>query len=545
MFFKNLNKYGNKIALIDCAIGSKLSYLELEIKTDLIVSLIGIKKELVFMEVKNTIDSVTKYIGCLKANKTVYLLEDLKDKKTSELIKLYQPNLIINGTGKITRTSNKNVQIHSDLAILLSTSGTTGTPKFVKLSAKNIQSNAESIVEYLKITSKDIALAHLKLHYSYGLSILHSHLEAGATTAFTDHNVIEDGFWDHLVDYSATSFAGVPYTFETLLQKKIDLKNYLSLRYVTQAGGKLEPSMVKKYAQKSIASGIEFFVMYGQTEAAPRISYLPPSFAFKYPHTIGRSIPNGNLFIIDEQGQKITEMDQPGELAYQGENIMMGYAEKSADLISDETPDILLTGDIACMTKHDLFYIVGRAKRFVKIFGLRINLDDVQSFVKKSYPQSAVTGNDDMIVIALESTDDVTKLITELSDYYSLPKNKFKIKYFKVLPLFSSGKYNFKAIMDGIENKTSLFQRCISKISEILELNENEWESITSLYESILGLDQVSTLNNFNSLSGDSLSYVSLAIELEHCLGEKMPDNWQKLSIAELDDIFNEIKLGS
>ncbi len=547
MFFNDLQRFNDRIALIDACGGEQISYFELAIKTDALAAMIGSEKELVFIETQNNITSVVCYLGCLKANKVIYLLDDLSDKKSKALIDLYQPNLLIDSLGQIHRNEAEQYHLHEDLTLLLSTSGTTGTPKFVKLSATNIQSNAESISQYLHLTETDKALAHLKLHYSYGLSILHSHLQVGACTVFTDKSVVEEGFWHDLVNYAATSFAGVPYTFEALLKSNFDFKKYPSLRYVTLAGGKLEDFIVKDYAQQAKANGIDFYVMYGQTEAAPRISYLPPELATAFPGSIGRAIPHGELFLFDELGRQIFALDQPGELAYRGANVMMGYAETIADLATDETPDVLLTGDIACRTHHDLFYIVGRTKRFVKIFGLRINLDDVQCFVKTLHPQSAVTGNDNAIIVALETDENVNtqNLVHTLSEHYSLPGEKFVIKLFQSLPLLSSGKYDLKTIADSVQEKQSkgFIERAMERITDILELNEKEWDSIASLFTEALGTRDIGSEDSFDRLNSDSLSFVYLSVELEQCLGTELPENWQQCSIAELERIYTAVRL--
>jgi len=390
-------------------------------------------------------------------------------------------------------------------------------------------------------------LAHLKLHYSYGLSILHSHLQVGACTVFSQHSVLDDGFWADIITYSATSFAGVPYTFEALLKTDFDFKKYPSLRYVTQAGGKLEAFLVKQYALQARANGVEFFVMYGQTEAAPRISYLPPRFTIEFPGSIGCAIPNGLLYLLDEKGKLITELDESGELVYQGGNVMMGYAKNTDDLDKDETPKMLLTGDIACRTQHDLFYLVGRTKRFVKLFGLRINLDDVQSFVKQWHPQSAVTGNDNAIIVALETSDnkfDSHQLLTKLSESYSLPSDKFIITTFKSIPLLSNGKYDFRAISELSygPSQVGFIQRTLQTISDILELNNKEWESISCLFIEALGLNELLPHENFISLNSDSLSFVYLSVELEQCLGSELPNDWQLCSIAELEQIYTAVR---
>jgi acyl-CoA synthetase (AMP-forming)/AMP-acid ligase II/acyl carrier protein len=547
MFFNDLKRFKDNIAVIDAVSGNTITYASLDHQVEILAQQLGDDKALVFIESKNTIQSVVCYLACLKSHKVVYLADNFASDKSIQLINIYNPNILINGLGEIYHHSQNCYQLHQNLALLLSTSGTTGTPKFVKLSTSNIQSNTESITEYLRLNENDIALAHLKLHYSYGLSILHSHLQAGACTVFTAHSVLDVGFWHDLGTYSATSFAGVPYTFEALLKTNFDFEKYPSLRYVTQAGGKLEGYLVKEYALQAQTNGVDFFVMYGQTEASPRISYLPPHLTVDFPHTIGRAIPQGELSIIDGDGNEIKGLDKAGELVYRGNNVMMGYAHSVVDLAGDETPEVLLTGDIACRTQHDLFYLVGRTKRFVKLFGLRINLDDVQSFVKNSYPHSAVTGDDNAIIIALETADDnvdSTLLLTLLSEHYALPREKFIFITFNSIPLLSNGKYDFKTIAAHIYKKTELgfIRRTLRSISTILELDEKEWESISHLFIEALCLKELSPDANFHSLNADSLSFVYLSVELEHCLGCELPDHWQQCSVAELEQIYARVR---
>ncbi len=548
MFFDNLDKFGSNVAVYDSASGIVVTYEELENLVDERSKQLGDIRLLIFVEAQNSLQSVVDYLSCLRGRHVVHLLDSLETNKTKSLIDLYKPNILINADGEIQFLNDESIELHQDLALLLSTSGSTGSPKFVKLSQKNIHSNAESICEYLELTESDRALSHLKLHYSYGISILNSHLQAGASVILTSHTVIDEGFWQVFNQYEATSFAGVPYTFETLLHNGFTAQKYPSLRYVTQAGGKLEASLVSKFSVMLSDYNVKFFVMYGQTEAAPRISYLPPDLVGEFPGTIGKAIPGGILSLVDENGNTITEEDTAGELVYSGPNVMMGYAIDTQGLSVDETPDRLLTGDIACRTKFDLFYIVGRTSRFVKPFGVRVNLDEVQGDVKGWYPKSAVTGDDKNITIALQKAEEgkVKELIPNLSKKYKLPTDIFTIIFYEEFPLLSSGKYDYKTILSdtsrGSSRKPSIFSSVINKIADILELNSKEWDTILSLYQNTLSLPNITKESSFSDLNADSLSFVSLSIELENTLGSDLPLDWTNQSIENLDGIYNKRK---
>ncbi|GLQ30286.1 AMP-binding protein [Litoribrevibacter albus] len=546
-FFEDFSCFDNQLALIDCESGEHLTYSELEERVQEAVCLLGSKRELVFIVAKNDIVSTVYYLAALRSDKVVYLLESLDDDKSLFLCELYKPNLIIQD-GSVKRLSSDDMNFHTDLALLLSTSGSTGSPKFVKLSKKNIQSNAESIAEYLKLSSIDNALSYLKLHYSYGLSILHSHLEVGATISYTCFGVLDSQFWSSLRKFSATSFSGVPYTFEMMFKQGFDLSTYPSLRYITQAGGKLDASLVEAFANLAAPLNIEFYVMYGQTEAAPRISYLPPDLVSLYPHSIGKAIPGGTLFLVDENGIEITGYDEPGELAYCGDNVMMGYAEQPGDFIEDKSPDVLFTGDIACKTENDLFYITGRAKRFVKLFGLRLNLDEIQSFVKTIEPNSVVTGTDQYLLIAVETNKKACckNIREQISTVYSIPQSKIHCKQVDSLPLLPSGKYNYKVLLEEQdESKKSLFKRFLDYCFTALGLNENQWESIECLFCEALGVDRIDSSLSLSEMECDSLSFVFLSVELERCLEDLLPESWKDVSVAELNRLYNDRRLSS
>lgn len=542
MFFNQLDRFGDKPALIDAETGACVSYTDLENLIQYRCKQLVPERQLVFIEATNSITGLVTYLACLRQQYVVYLLESLGDEKTRALIDAYQPNLLITANQEIRRVNMNPCKLHQDLLLLLSTSGSTGTPKFVKLSAKNIQSNAEAIAEYLQLNSSERAYAHLKPFYSYGLSVIHSHLTVGAALILSTRSITEPEFLQQIKQHQATSFAGVPYTFETLLRLNFEIKEFPDLRYMTQAGGKLVQHMVIDYARRCAAVKKRFIVMYGQTEAAPRISYLPAEFAVKHPESIGCAIPGGELFLVDENKKPFDEIDKPGELAYKGPNVMMGYATSPEELATDETPDCLYTGDIACINNDGLFYIVGRTSRFVKMFGLRINLDQIQSDLKIHYANIAITGNDQRILIVMREADaaGTSGLIAQLAQRYHLPEICFKLRIYPEIPLLPNGKYDYKKMLADMDNpqQDSWFVRLTRKVSDLLELNDKQWLSISDLYRTVLTNPNISDLDSFDSLEVDSLSYVTLAIELESALGSALPDNWRSMSLSKLDALY-------
>jgi acyl-CoA synthetase (AMP-forming)/AMP-acid ligase II/acyl carrier protein len=545
-FFQDLDRFGSNPAIIDAESGTSVSYNELESLVQNRTDALPGERQLVFIEATNGLQTIVSYLACLRAGHVVHLLESFGDVKSKALIDAYQPSLLIDLRQQTTTYQSRTHPLHPSLRLLLSTSGSTGTPKFVKLSEANIQSNAKAIADYLGLTTSERAYAHLKPYYSYGLSVIHSHLHAGAALILANKSVTEPEFLAQVKTLRATSFAGVPYTFETLSHMGFRLDDYPDLRMLTQAGGKMESHLVADFARRCRASGKAFFVMYGQTEAAPRMSYLPLAFTEQYPSSIGVAIPGGELFIVDADKTRIEQADQQGELAYRGPNVMMGYATSAEDLASDETPDCLFTGDIAYRNQDGLFFIVGRTSRFVKMFGLRINLDQIQSELKKTFPHVAVAGNDSAIALAFSHVQpsDVQGIKKELATLYHLPESSFDVRIYEAIPLLPSGKYDYRSILAKLNEKPKFhwFRKLVQAVETALELNEKHWESITEIYATLLSRPHVAPTDTFDSLGADSLSFVELSIEMESALGAHLPPEWRQMPLTELDALYARIR---
>ncbi len=251
-----------------------------------------------------------------------------------------------------------------DLALLLATSGSTGDAKFVRLSRTNLLANARSIAQYLDITDSETAAQSLPMHYSYGLSIVNSHLVSGASVAFTSHSFIRPEFWRMVDACGCTSFAGVPYMYEMLNRLRISPTERRTVRTMTQAGGHLKVDLALQFHSAARRAGARLFVMYGQTEATARMAYVPPDRLEEKPGSIGVAIPGGELWLEPVDGEPAVR-----QLYYRGPNVMMGYASGPADLArSAELGGILATGDLG-ECDHDGFYrITGRLARFAKLF---------------------------------------------------------------------------------------------------------------------------------------------------------------------------------
>lgn len=378
----------------------------------------ALARKLVFCLVENDVAGLSGYLRLLLSNAVPLMLNAaIPNSQLYTLLLAYRPNYVwvskkrehefVSATCLLEfsgycllRLDSPNHIIHDDLALLLPTSGSTGSPKFVRLSKNNIVSNAKSIAHYLELNPAERPITTLPPSYSYGLSILHSHLFVGATVLVTNLTFFDRGFWDFVRDERVTSLAGVPYHYEMLKKLRFFKINLPDLRTMTQAGGRLDPALTLEFSEYCTKHQKRFFTMYGQAEATARMAYLPYECAISKVGSIGQAIPGGRFWLENSQGVVIDGVRVGGELIYAGENVSLGYASSSDDLKKgDENFGVLHTGDLAMRDADGYYYIVGRLKRFIKLFGNRINLTEVESFLTANGVEAACTGVDDRLEI--------------------------------------------------------------------------------------------------------------------------------------------------
>jgi acyl-CoA synthetase (AMP-forming)/AMP-acid ligase II len=347
------------------------------------------------------------------------------------------------------KTDNKvDYTIHDNLALLLSTSGSTGSQKFVRQSYNNINSNAEAIAQYLEISSADRPITTMPMSYTYTLSIINSHLLKGASIILTEATLMERLFWKTLIDNNATTFGGVPYTFDMLKKLRFERMNLPDLKYITQAGGKLSIELSAEFADLCHVKGIKFFVMYGQTEASPRMSYLPWEYALSKVGSIGIAIPGGRFWLEDENRNEIKVHDTTGELVYQGDNVTMGYAESCFDLQNgDDNKGTLRTGDLAKRDADGFYYITGRKKRFLKMYGHRVNLDELEELIRIAGFDCVCTGTDDNLKIYLTEPDHKDRIVNYIAKLTGINRSGFSFEYIDKIPRNESGKVQYSALV--------------------------------------------------------------------------------------------------
>nr|WP_090338873.1 AMP-binding protein [Mycolicibacterium malmesburyense]CRL66891.1 acyl-CoA synthetase [Mycolicibacterium malmesburyense] len=475
---------------------------------------LGGDRRLVLLETRNDIDTLVHYLAALAGDHVVLPVPAGRDHAT--IMRTYDPDTVV-GDGVVThRRRPGGRRIHDDLAVLMSTSGTTGSPKLVRLSRHNLISNARAIAEYLDIRRTDRAATTLPMSYCYGLSVVNSHLISGAGLILTDLSVTDERFWELFRRHRGTSFAGVPYTFELLERIGFDAMDLPDLRYVTQAGGRMPPERVRRFAERARDGGWQLFVMYGATEATARMAYLSPDLALSRPEAIGTPIPGGS-FTIESTGE--SHDDAVGELVYRGPNVMMGYARGPDDLALGKTVESLHTGDLARRTPDGLYEIVGRTSRFVKMYGLRVDLQRIEAALSASGITAFCTNDDDRLVVAATGAHAERDVQRTAAEAAGVPTSAVRTVLVDELPLLSSGKPDYQTVRElSRDGDDTIATDLRGVFADVLQLDPETIDPNAS----------------FVDLGGNSLSYVAMSVRLERALGQ-LPAGWQQRPLRELE----------
>ena len=322
-----------------------------------------------------------------------------------------------------------------------------GSRRFVMLSKENIKKNTNSIIKYLKINYRDRAITTMPYGYSYMLSIVNTHLETGASILLTKNTLIQKEFWKEYYENKITSFSGVPYIYEILLKLGLNKIYTSSLNNITQAGGKLDVNSTKQIIKFCKTRKIKFFTMYGQTEASPRMTYLDWKYSNKKIGSIGKAIPGGKIWLRNKNNKKILKPREIGELVYKGKNVCLGYSKNFKDLKStDKNKGILKTGDLAYFDEDNFFYITGRKKRIIKIFGNRFDLNEIEERMKKQGFEVVCQGLDDKLTVYYKKNSKNKKILKKIVEITGQNKVAFNPVSLSEFPRTLSGKINYSKL---------------------------------------------------------------------------------------------------
>lgn len=479
----------------------------------------GPARRLVLVEGAADLDSLIAYLAALQHGHVALVVPHGREAQRTAMVAAYDPDIVCAaGVRDDVRRPESAHDLHHDLALLLSTSGTTGSPKLVRLSRDNVASNAAAIVESLGLTPADRAITTLPLHYCYGLSVLHSHLVAGGSVALTGLSVVDECFWELFTRVGATSLAGVPHTFDLLATSGFEARDLPSLRQVTQAGGRLDPDAVRHWSRAGRERGWDLVVMYGATEATARMAYLPPDLAEDHPTSIGVAVPGSRLH-LDEA---VDERPGVGELVCTGPHVMLGYATTPADLALGRAISELRTGDLARQV-GGVFEVVGRRNRYGKVFGLRIDLDAVERhLLSEAGHRCRVVATDRNLHVFGTSGRRAASVRALAADQCGVPLHAVRVTTLAQVPLTSTGKTDYAALLE---------------LADLAEqpTKELHGRSVRADVVHVLGRPDARDEDSFVDLGGDSLSYVELATRLADRFPHGVPAGWHLRSIAELE----------
>ncbi len=459
--FDYINKYKKRIAFIEK--NKKIYYSELFQDIEKLKDYLK-PRSLLLMICDNSYYSILVYLTSIKYKIVPILIDkNIDDQFLQEFIKIYEPDYVFGrnvqmlNENKFRKVKNyedyhlyeskyQTKKLSDDLALIIPTSGSTGSSKFVMLSYKNLNSNTNSITSYLKLNKLDQSIFSLPFNYSYGLSILNTHISNGASLILEHSSPTQKEFWDTFKKHKKiTNFSSVPLVFEFIKKFKINIFNFKNLKFCTVAGGHLGMENQKYFHNQFLRKKIRFYIMYGQTEASPRISYVRLSELKNNYGSIGRPISGGKFELINQRMYSSNKNHNVGELVYSGDNVFIGYCENKNDLNKVSKIKKLKTGDLA-YKKNNNYYIIGRIKRIVKCSGIRINLDDLEKKLNFEFNDIILIGNDNNIVILTRKISQKLNIKQYMINKVKINPFFFKIVSIKKFPKLESGKIDYKLL---------------------------------------------------------------------------------------------------
>jgi hypothetical protein len=488
------------------------------------------ERRLVLLEIEPTLDSVVTYLAAVEAGHVVLLSAP---GRADPLVDAWAPDdraARVDGAWAVSHgTAHGRHDLHPDLQLLLSTSGSTGSPKLVRLSADAVRANALDIAAALGLAASDRAVSTLPLHYCYGLSVLHSHLAVGGSVLLTDASVTDPALWSAVRAAGVTSLAGVPHTFELLESSGAPTGSVPTLRQVTQAGGRLDPARVRAWAERGRREGWDLRVMYGQTEATARMAVTAPGTAAQDPASVGHAVGAGRFSVRDAGGDVAAGV--VGDLYYTGPNVMLGYAQARDDLGRAREVTELATGDLARLHADGTLEVVGRRASFLKVNGIRLDVERVEHLLAAAGLTALVGGTDERLLAVVVADDlrtgcsaTVRRAVETLVASTGLPVHRIAVAAVPALPRHPNGKPDRSAVASTVDLLTTTAPTPPPGCST---------RALVGVYAELLARPDATGDSTFVDLGGDSLSYVELSLHLEERLGP-LPADWPLRPIRSL-----------
>lgn len=463
MFLDLDRKEANKLAVVDNA-GHRITYGQL-ISLSLQIGKMAESGTLVFCLCKNEAGSLAGYIGFIENAVIPLTLSSKIDSKLLEnLSSIYAPQyfwvpeesislvygeVIFSSLGyALLKSGNEKYPIHDKLQLLMTTSGSTGSPKLVRYKKGNLEANARNVAVAFNWTEKERAICDLGMQYTMGLNVINTHLYVGATILLTTYNLLSSDFWDYIKREKGTNFTGVPFSYDIFSRVHFERMILPDLHTLAEGGGKLTDKRYMELAEYAQKNGKRFIPTFGTTETSARLSMLPAELSHIKIGSIGRAIPEGEMFLIDEKGNVIEQTVAEGEMCYRGPNVTMGYAICKEDLLKgDEWNGEFHTGDLARRDEDGCYYITGRKSRFLKLLSYRVGLDQSERLISEHFGiECACAGTDQRMDIYITESTLQNEVLSYISEKTGLFKNLFKVFIIDKIPRNDSGKISYKEL---------------------------------------------------------------------------------------------------
>lgn len=465
--FLNIDKQkSSSLALIDCE-GNHVTYGELAE----LMNTVGKKvkpRSLIFNLCKNTVGSMVGYLSFIEQEAVpVTLSAKIDDNLLTDLLTIYTPaymwvpveetdrfeyEIIFEIYGYVLlKTGNELFPMNDKLQFCMTTSGSTGSPKFVRYKKGNLEANAKNVAIAFGWTENERPVCDLGMQYTMGLNVINTHLYVGATVLLTTFNLMSGEFWDYIKKGRATNFTGVPFSYEIFYRLHFERMDLPDLHTLSQGGGRLTDNRFIQLAEYAKRTGKRFIPSFGTTETSARMTCLPAELALTKTGSIGRAIPEGELFLIDEKGAVLTNLVAEGEMCYKGPNVTMGYAVCKEDLLKgDEFNGIYHTGDLARRDEDGCYFVTGRLSRFLKLLSYRVSLDQSERLIQQEFNIECVcAGTDNRMNIYITDESKKGEVLEFISKKTNLFRNQFKIFVVPKILRNNLGKVQYK-VMDDI-----------------------------------------------------------------------------------------------
>lgn len=461
MFLNIDQQKKTSIALVDNE-GNSITYGELAEKMVMVGKMVE-PRSIIFILCKNTVGAMIGYLGFIE-NEAIPLNLSSKIDGTllRSLMKTYTPaylwvpsedaenigfEIITSSYGyTLLKTKNEVYPVHDKLQFLMTTSGSTGSPKLVRYKKGNLEANAKNVAIAFGWSAKERPVCDLGMQYTMGLNVINTHLYVGATILLTTYNLLSGEFWNYLKDERATNFTGVPFSYDIFYKLRFERMDLPFLSTLSEGGGKLTDARFIQLAEYAQRTGKRFIASFGATETSARMACLPAELAQTKTGSIGRAIPEGELFLIDSDGTVLMDPVAEGELCYKGPNVTMGYSVCKEDLLKDdEFKGVYHTGDLARRDEDGCYYVTGRLSRFLKLLSYRVSLDQSEQLIQQEFGiECACSGTDQRMNIYITEEEKKTEVLEYIAAKTNLYKTLFKVFVVKEILRNDSGKIRYK-----------------------------------------------------------------------------------------------------